>query len=36
MLGGAAGSEGAGNGEEDDLLVSPFCGVKVSAAVSCS
>lgn len=34
MLGGATGSEGAGNGKEDDLLVGPFCGVEISAVVS--
>jgi len=26
VLGGATGGEGAGNGEDDDLLVGPLCG----------
>jgi hypothetical protein len=27
MLDGAAGGEGTGDGEEDDFLVGPFCGL---------
>jgi len=33
MLDGAAGCEGAGDGEEDDFLVGPFCGCQLEGGV---